>query len=127
MIYFPIFIVFIASALVSSSCNADWEKVGESKKGNIFYVDLAKVRKQNRNIYWWQLINKKYGAPSVKFYIQADCENYRVKILSVFVYKKPMGEGEVRNLKPPEEWSYPPPNTPGEDSLKAVCKRAEEL
>ena len=32
-----------------------------------------------------------------------------------------MGRGGVVSIKPPKEWSYPPFNTPGEESLIAVC------
>ena len=121
------FKLFIFSIIFSFNCNADWIQFGGSYNGNTFYVDLEKVKKIEEYVYWWQLIDKKYAPPSVKFYIQADCKKFRVKILSVYTYKKPMGRGEVESIKPPENWAYPPSNTPGEESLKAVCKHADKL
>jgi uncharacterized lipoprotein YehR (DUF1307 family) len=119
--------LFIISMIFSFSCNADWVKFGESDKGNTFYADLEGVKKHEGYVYWWQLIDKKYGISSVKFYIQADCKRFRVKILSVYNYKEPMGRGGVDSINPPKEWAYPPPNTPGEESLNTVCKHAKKL
>tara|TARA_B110000438_G_C15714845_1_gene607009 strand:- start:47 stop:430 length:384 start_codon:yes stop_codon:yes gene_type:complete len=127
MIKFSLSKLFIISLIFSFNCNADWVQFGGSDNGNIFYVDLEKVKKIEEYVYWWQLIDKKYGSPSLKFYIQADCKKFRVKILSVYNYKESMGRGEAENIKPPDNWAYPPSNTPGEKSLKAVCKLADKL
>ena len=66
------------------------------------------------------------GDLSSKNYHQGDCKLMGLKFLSSSRHKEPMGmgTGETDN-KPDKEWSYPPPNSPIETTLKSVCRYAK--
>ena len=121
------FITLVVLLMTPYSSNADWVKVGKRDKGITYYVNFEKIKKNNGYVYWWQLIDKEYGDPSIKLYIQADCKKFRVKVMSVYSYKGPMGQGGVSSSNPPKNWAYPRPNTPGENSLEDVCAYAAKL
>ena len=112
--------------------DVDWEKVGDNVDGVTFYVDFDRIRTNGGYVYSWELQDylepNKYGTLSGKVYYQGDCEMFRLKILSVISYKQSMGEGSGNTFSPPNpEWLYPPPNSAEEETLKRLCKFAENL
>ena len=56
-------------------------------------------------------------------YNQGDCKMYRVKLLSLMVYKKNMGRGEGERHSGTNIWKYPIPNSANENSLKRLCNK----
>ena len=60
---------------------------------------------------------------SMMGYNQGDCKMYRVKLLSLMVYKKNMGRGEGERHSRTNIWKYPIPNSANENSLKKLCDK----
>ena len=119
----------VFTVMFSSTSFAEWTKVGESMRGDTFYVDYERIRKHDGFVYFWGLDNflkpDRDGDLSVRKYTQVDCNLLRRKILSGFAHKEPMGGGNSSsNYKPKNpEWDYPPPNSVIENILKSVCSR----
>lgn len=117
--------------MFSSTSYADWTLVSDDVSGNIYFVDFERIRKHQGSVYWWDLINllkpDKQGNLSYKSYIQGDCKLIRVKVLSVNLYREPMGEGtpHFSSNKPDKNWGYPSPNSSNETILKRVCEYAK--
>ena len=122
----PIFALTL-SIMFSSSSYAGWTRVGENDLGT-YYVDFERIRKQDGYVYWWSLWDfpkpRLQGIWSAKFYNQGDCKVFRFKRLIYVAYEEPMGggTGDITN-EPDKEWTYPPPNSVDERTLKSVCNR----
>jgi len=107
---------------------AEWTKIGENVKGNTFYVDFERIRKQGGYVYWWDLNDllkpDKDGDLSYTIYTQGDCKLFRYKSLSEVYYKQNMGKGTPStNTQKNPQWEHPPPNSMVESILKEVCSR----
>ena len=115
-------------SLLSTPVFAEWTKVEENVDGYTFYVDFERIRKHGGYVYFWELLDylkpSESGVLSHKTYAQGDCKLFRYKDLSHSFHNEPMGLGTgVTVNKPDKEWSYPPPNSSGEITLKLVCSR----
>ena len=124
--------LFFSTLMFASPAYADWVKVGENVKGNTFYVDFDRIRKNGGYVYYWDLADYleplESGMLSTKGYYKGDCEMFRYKYLSFSYYKQPMGEGSGDTDSTPDtEWRYPSPNSIREYILKGVCRTAENL
>jgi len=130
----------VFTLMFSSPSYAEWTKVGEGVKGNTFYVDFERIRKDLSYVYWWELSDYKKPTTdyskvtevisvfSDKTYQQGDCELFRYKSLSVSLHKEPMGGGTGRvDNKPDIYWTYPTPDSVSETILKEVCSRSEKI
>ena len=120
----------VFTVMFSSPSYSKWTKVGEDIKGDTFYVDYERIRKQGGYVYFWTLTDylkrSNYGNLSLKTYNQGDCKLFRFKDLSYSYYKEPMGGGTGEVVKPSsenQEWFSPPPKSAGETVLKSVCSR----
>ena len=123
-----IFTLLFSTLVFSSPSYAGWTKVGENENGDIFYVDLDRIRKHDGYVYAWDLSNylkpTKQGNLSVKIYKQHDCKLVRFKHLSFSFHKQPRGRGSGDVMKPVKEvqgWQYPAPNNVSESILKSIC------
>ena len=119
----------VFTVMFSSTSFAGWTKVTVSLKGNTFYVDFRRIKKDRGYVYWWEMQNllkpDKDGDLSYKYYSQSDCKLFRYKVLSNTYHTQPMGEGtpSTSSNKPDKEWRYPTPNSAMEIVLKKVCSR----
>ena len=123
-----ILILLFSTVMFSSSSYAEWTKVSEDINGNVIYVDFERIRKHDGYVYYWYLTDNlkplSNGTLSVKVYNQVDCKLFRFKYLSFSFHKEPMGVGTGEMLNEPDkEWTYLPPNSSGELTLKQVCNR----
>ena len=113
----------------SSTSFGEWTKVTEDmKKGDTFYVDFDRIRKQDGFVYFWDLLDRlkpdEFGTLSDKVYKQGDCKLFRFKNLSFSFHNEPMGNGTGDVEEPDEkDWKYPNPNSMGGIVLKSVCSR----
>ena len=85
---------------------------------------MQKYKEHNGYVNWWELGNfpkDKDGDMSSKGYIQGDCGQSRHKILAVYFYKQPMGNGETIQVNGDGKWDYLPPDTIGLEKLNFVC------
>ena len=124
----PILLAFTFSVMFSSTSFAEWKKTNENEVGDTIYVDFERIRKHGGYVYFWELLDylkpSESGVLSHKTYAQGDCKLFRYKDLSHSFHNEPMGLGTgVTVNKPDKEWSYPPPNSSGEITLKLVCSR----
>ena len=123
-----ILFTLILTVMFSSTSYAEWTKVTAHVNGNTFYVDLERIRKHGGYVYFWGLMDRLKPSPSGdwsgKTYFQGDCKLFRLKTLSSFFHKEPMGggRGEVYTPKKPN-WRYANPNSAYEFLLKKVCRR----
>ena len=120
---------FIILTILSTSVYAEWEMLGESSDGSVYYVDFDRIKKHDGFIYYWWLTDlskpDKDGDLSYKSYNQADCNIFRIKQLSGSYHKTQMGLGRGQVLKFPDEWKYPAPGSSIETILNEVCLRSK--
>ena len=110
-------LVLLFSLLISFNSYGEWEKVFSNSHGDTFYIDFDKIKKHDGYVYWWHL--KDYLVPdgrglSDMYYNQGDCENNRIKILTNFFFKLPMGEGLISNPSNTAYKGWTNPKTGGE-------------
>ena len=122
-----ILLVIISTFLFSNTSWGEWELGSVSLKGDKFYYDKDRVRKNGKYIYFWFLIDSlkplERGNFSLTRYLQLDCSISRYKSLKEITYKKSMGEGEMTSdFTPPNEWKYPKPESISEFVSNKVCK-----
>ena len=114
--------------MFSSTGYAEWTKVSSDGDGNIYYVEMERVRKQDGYVYFWVLSD--YVKPftelklmSSKMYIQGDCGLFRYKVLQYVYHQEPMGRDVGETSEPVKtSWDYIQPNTFYEDFLNVICK-----
>jgi hypothetical protein len=121
--------VLFLTVLFSTPSYAKWTKVGENTVGNVIYVDFERIRKHGGYVYYWGLNDylkpDKYGAFSHKSYSQGDCTLFRYRYLNLSFHKEKMGAGTGKTFtyNDDSDWSYPPPNSTNEFTLKTVCSK----
>ena len=83
--------------MFSSTSYAEWTEVIRNIHGDIYYVDLDRIKKHDGYIFYWQLQDMlkpdTEGDLSAETYVQCDCNLLRVKPLTFSFYKLPMGKG----------------------------------
>ena len=105
---------------------ADWVYLGKDKDGVSLYGDIA-GRTSNRAWFKHEL-NKPRKSPNGKFYKsakmlrEADCDNGRIKSLSIALYSSM--ENKVDSYTFPsfaQEYEYAIPDTIGESMYRFIC------
>ena len=126
----PIGITLILVTLSAPVCFGEWLKVATSNDGDTFHIDYVRIRERGEYVYFWQLadadspkLDTGFEWMSAKSYKQGDCDQFRYKELNLSVYSQPMGRGTlIRSIHEPDKnWTYPPPNSVAEFTLKTVC------
>jgi len=129
--------------MLSFNSYGEWTLYSEDETNESnYFIDLESVKKQDKYIYWWMLVDfflpledeldVYEGDMSAKSFVQGDCELNRTKFLSLYTFKKPMGE-EVSSIDLAEinpKWDYLPPDSIGESMLNLSCgmgEKSEEL
>ena len=123
----------IAAALAStvalaSPVFAGWTKVTEAG-GNTLYIDYGTVKENDGYVYYWEITDMlkpfESGVLSIKMLKEVDCDIPRkFQPLSLVFYKQPMAGGNGYSYNPPNEWTYPTPNTVGETLTNEACDYA---
>ena len=113
--------------MFSSVSFGEWTKFVFNTRGDSYYVDFDRIRKHDGFRYYWVLMDMlepdKYGTLSVKTYVQADCEIFKYKELSMKFYNQPMGQDSGQTLSEESEWKYPSPTSAFEIILTEVCEQ----
>ena len=108
-----------------------WTEVVESVSGDTHYVNFDRIKQHDGYVYYWGLRDNlkpdSDGDMSSKSYKQVDCDQFRYKELNLSVYSQPMGRGTlIRSINEPDKnWTYPPPNSVAEFTLKTVCNHVK--
>jgi len=119
---------YLDKHLYENHLTGDWTYGAESEDvDGTWYLDLGSIEERDGYVYYWWLIDlvEPLGvgrAMSVKSYRQADCNEFRLKVLKTTAYSEPMGKGTlVSRGEIKDDWIYPAPGSSGEMELKAVC------
>ena len=126
--------------ILSFNSYGEWTLFGEDESNESnYFIDLESVKKQDKYIYWWMLVDfflpledeldVYEGDMSAKSFVQGDCELNRTKFLSLYTFKKPMGE-EASSMDLAEtnpKWDYLPPDSMGESMLYLSCGMGEKF
>ena len=117
--------------MFSSTSFAEWTKFGSNVKGSTFYLDFARIKINNENIFHWVLRDylkpDTYGDISSISLQEVDC-NIPRKVRKIYAtyHTQPMGRGDPSTVSPKtRDWDYPPPNSIGEMITEHVCKHAK--
>ena len=103
----------ILVTLSAPVCFGEWTAVAKGVDGYIVYVDFERIREHSGYVHYWVLGDyakpTNTGVLSVKYYLQADCDQFRYKRLSLSFYRGSMGEGNASSNidEPMENWDYP--------------------
>ena len=116
-------ILLLFSLMSSYPSYAEWSKIDKGYAKD-YYLDYDKINKKHKYLYYEYLENyttEKTKGLSSKFYNQADCVGFRIKVIGISMYSKPMGEGDSETFKATDEWINLHPNSSIGKILKAVC------
>jgi hypothetical protein len=117
----------LALLLASSGAWADWVKLGETDEAT-FYIDPATIRKEGNLRRVWEMQDLKQkgrnGQLSFRARTEYDCNQDRIRILSLSTHSELMGSGKTLSRgSHPLEWEDIPPGTYFEAILKIVCAK----
>jgi len=122
--------IILFSILISFSAYGGWfssdsglKKVSNSL-GNAYYIDTDTIKEYSGYVYYWYLedfIKPEYRSMSSKSYIQADCNRFQYKTLSVIFYKQPMGIEQGSSADGSNMWGPVFDDTVGGDLFNYAC------
>ena len=118
-------LVIIFTFFFSTTSWAEWTYVVETERGFKMNYDKDRIKKSGKFLYVWELTNyiKPFdGGLSHIVYLELDCSILRYKNLKYQWYENSMGEGEMTDSTPRDEWKYHQPDSSGEELLNKVCE-----
>jgi len=97
---------FITLLMVSNTVLAQaWEFVTTSKTGTIYFIDSLTIIKEDKLVFFTQLLNYPNGydpenheIKSVRLSKQIDCKNNTSKTLTMIAYSKEDAKGDIQTL-----------------------------
>ena len=106
--------------------SAEWVKIAEAKRGNIFYVDPSTVSIADSRRVVLELIDYRRpdrdGDKSVRINREYDCQGARYQVQSATYHRGSMGTGDVSmSTVGTMGWTDIDPNTPARAILDYVC------
>ena len=103
-----------------------WIPLGETES-SITYVDAGSIKKNGNYRRAWLLQDRntpQEGVLSFRALSEYDCQNERLRDISLTSHSKNMAAGDVSTLRSePGPWKYPAPGTVLESIFKYVCKK----
>jgi hypothetical protein len=117
------------SLMFSSTSFARWTNIIRNHGGTTFYLDVLRIAKNDRYVYFWELIDylkpTENGVLSHQVFAQGDCKLIKKKTVSFSSYKKPMGAGKGVPYEPKNSiWVKPSPGSAMETMVKSACELA---
>ena len=117
------------SIFLSSTVSARWTNIIRDHNGTTFYLDVLRIAKNERYVYFWELIDylkaTETGVLSHEVFAQGDCKLNMKKTVSFSSYKKPMGAGVGLPYEPKNsKWMQPSPGSAMETVVKSACELA---
>jgi hypothetical protein len=105
---------------------AEWVKIAEAKRGNIFYVDPSTVSIADSRRVVLEMIDYRRpdrdGDKSVRINREYDCQGARYQVQSATYHRGSMGTGDVSmSTVGTMGWTDIDPNTPARAILDYVC------
>ena len=121
-------VMFLSNCDETPNPSGNWKKLTENDSGDSFYLDFETIRKQDGYVYWWELTDllkpTTTGVLSYKSYNQGDCGFNKMRELSGFIHKEPMGRG-IGIEGPTLQWTLVGPDSLTHTYLKSICEYAK--
>ena len=119
-------ILMLFTLTVILPAHAEWVKMAEAKRGNIFYVDPSTVSIADSRRVVLEMIDYRRadrdGDKSVRINREYDCQGARYQVQSATYHRGSMGTGEVSmSTVGTMGWTDIDPNTPARAILDYVC------
>ena len=116
--------LFILTVILPAQ--AEWIKMSEAKRGNVFYVDPTTISIVDSRRVVLEMIDYKRpdrdGDKSVRINREYDCQGVRYQVQSATYHRGSMGTGEVStSTVGTMGWTDIDPNTPARAILDYVC------
>jgi hypothetical protein len=116
--------LFILTVILPAQ--AEWIKISEAKRGNVFYVDPTTISIVDSRRVVLEMIDYKRpdrdGDKSVRINREYDCQGVRYQVQSATYHRGSMGTGEVStSTVGTMGWTDIDPNTPARAILDYVC------
>ena len=120
-------LILLFSLLISFNSYGEWIHVSiTTDSGNLWYVDKDTIKKKDGFTYFWSMHDYKkidsFGNMSAQMFLEADCSLFRIKYLTQYFYKKPMGAGIPKTVKGDSNWDYLPPGSNMHHATEYACK-----
>jgi len=121
-------LAFIALSLfISSSANAEWERLSKTDLGDTYYVDFENIRIEGKIIKHWMFLQ--YGEPfegylSHKTYQKLNCDDYSFMPLRFIYYidRKGLSRGETQESLI-DYWIPTPRNAVAYEAAVILCRK----
>ena len=103
--------------------------VAKNKNG-LFYIDIANIKENNGNVYYWVTLDflKPAKSPagrimSVKLLLELNCKTpKKERVLTSNSYDRPMAKGELLlSDNGSKDWKYHTPDSTGASVMEYVC------
>jgi hypothetical protein len=121
-ITFYIFLLFMLKNVDAQQ----WIPVGETEN-SVTYIDAGSIKKIGNYRRAWLLQDRntqKEGTLSFRALSEYDCQNERLRDISVTSHSKNMAAGDASSVRSePGPWKYPAPGTVLESIFTYVCKK----
>ena len=105
----------------------NWKKIISTPMGDL-YVDVDSIKKRNRLVYYWTLVDLLEPFPSgTNSYIdksKVECIEGKRTLLSSTSYSQSMGKGRIIFEENPNRITYPKPESVGYEHMKFACDNA---
>ena len=120
-------IILILSMLASFNSYGKWSPIIESKFGSVHFVDASTAKTNGQYIYYWAMENSSkpdmFGALSKAWYIQADCDFNKYKIMSTVLYNRKDGQQKFNTFNNSDpSWDFPAPGSVAYLEVTHMCK-----
>jgi len=120
-------IIFLTFSLLATfNSYGNWSPIIKSKFGSVHYVDIDSVKTNGQYIYYWAMENSVepdiFGALSKAWYVYADCNINKYKILSTVLYKAKDGKQRFKTFnKSNPSWDFPTPGSVAYLEVTYMC------
>ena len=117
------------SLTFSTTSFARWTNIIRDHTGTTFYLDVLRIAKNDRYVYFWELIDylepTKNGVFSYQVFAQGDCKLIKKRTVSFSSHKEPMGAGNGIPYEPKSsKWIKPSSSSAMEVVVKSACALA---
>ena len=121
-------LLFLTLLCISSLVKAEWTLISKNDSGDLFFLDFNTIQRNGKLVRVWEKTeysNNEGGSKSARIYREYDCEEKKVRFLSLQAFTGANLTGE--NLSPanskPSDWIFIPPNTPFAFNMSVACKK----
>ena len=119
-----IFVFFIVSNVYA---NSNWQRIGESATGDVFFVDRNSYQKSGDSITFWGIINytnrDQYGNLSSKIQQTINCRTRETIDRFLMIYDDINAKGKLTSsFEAKDKWTPIPPDTVNWSIFLHVCK-----